>query len=131
MNKTSGKKIILPATIVAAILAISLFAAMVPMASAATEEEIQEAIYKGVAWLAAQQKDDGSWGYSYPVAETAFAVKKLEHHAVDCKYGHCLDSPFDPAYPYAENVQMGLDYIFTNANIIDGVPVRRPSVSIK
>ena len=47
MNKTSGKKIILPATIVAAILAISLFAAMVPMASAATEEEIQEAIYKG------------------------------------------------------------------------------------
>jgi hypothetical protein len=82
-----------------------------------------QAIEDGVAWLVAQQNADGSWGASYPVAETAFAVLKLETHATDpkppdgCGYG--LDSPFDPTYPYAENVSRGLNYIFANAYTID------------
>ena len=85
--------------------------------------DICQAIEDGVAWLVRQQNADGSWGASYPVAETAFAVLKLETHATDrvppdgCGYG--LASPFDPTYPYADNVTRGLDYIFDNANIID------------
>ncbi len=97
---------------IAAILAISAFAAMSPMASAATQEEIKNAIDRGIEWLVAQQNDDGSWGVVDTVGKTGLAVKKLEHHAVDCKYGYCLDSPFNPAYPYAENVSRGLDYLF-------------------
>ncbi|MDI6885632.1 MAG: hypothetical protein QMD22_04660 [archaeon] len=89
-----------------------------PVSADVTEEEIKQAIDNGTAWLAAQQNDDGSWGTSDKVARTAFAVKKLEHHAVDPKYGYGLDSPFDPAYPYADNVTRGLNYIFANAQII-------------
>jgi len=104
---------------IAVILAISAFAAISPMANAATQEEIKDAIDRGIEWLVAQQNDDGSWGVVDTVAKTALAVKKLELHAVDCKYGYCLDSPFDPAYPYAENVSRGLDYLFANAHIIN------------
>ena len=46
---------------IAAILVISAFAAMTPMASAATQEEIKDAIDRGIEWLVAQQNDDGSW----------------------------------------------------------------------
>jgi len=77
-----------------------------------------DTIDEGIAWLAAQQNPDGSWGTSDTVGRTGLAVKKLEHHAVDCKYGHCLDSPFNPAYPYAENVSRGLDYLFNHSYII-------------
>jgi hypothetical protein len=85
--------------------------------------DICQAIEEGVAWLVRQQNADGSWGTDYPVAKTAFAVLKLETHATDpkppdgCGYG--LASPFDPAYPYADNVAQGLDYIFANAYTID------------
>lgn len=80
---------------------------------------LKTVIEDGVAWLAVQQKPDGSWGYSYPVAETGLAVLKLAEHAVDAKYGFGLPSPFDPAYPYHENVERGLNYIFAHARIID------------
>jgi hypothetical protein len=85
--------------------------------------DICQAIEEGVDWLVEQQNADGSWGTDYPVAKTAFAVLKLETHATDpkppdgCGYG--LASPFDPAYPYADNVAQGLDYIFANAYTID------------
>jgi len=80
---------------------------------------VSQAIEDGVAWLARQQNSDGSWGTSNKIAETAFAVKKLEHHALDSRYGYGLDSPFNLTYPYAGNVSGGLNYIFTNALIID------------
>lgn len=118
MNEKTGKK--LTSIGLVAIIALSMFAAIATPASAATKEEIQEAVDDGVAWLAAQQNPDGSWGDLYsPVAKTAFAVKKLEHYAVDTKYGYGLDSPFDPAYPYADNVTRGLNYLFANANTIN------------
>lgn len=101
-----------------AILVISVFAAMPFSASAASPEEIQEAIDDGIAWLVAQQNDDGSWGTSNMVGETGLAVKKLEHHAVDPKYGYGLPSPFDPAYTYADNVSRGLDYLFNHSHTI-------------
>jgi len=84
-------------------------------AQAASEEDIQAAIDAGIAWLVAQQYPDGSWGTYYQVGMTAFAVKKLEHHCVDTKWGLGLPSPFDPASPYRDIIQDGFNYIFANA----------------
>ena len=83
-----------------------------------TEAEIKAAIDLGVAWLVSKQNDDGSWGTGTGVVgKTGLVVKKLEHHAVDTKYGYGLDTPFDPAYPYRENIINGFNYIFANAHI--------------
>ena len=79
-------------------------------AQAATEDEIEESIQKGIEWLVAQQNPDGSWGWSERVAHTGLAVVKLEDRAYELDY-----SPFDPEYEYSENVMTGLDYIFSNA----------------
>jgi len=80
--------------------------------SAATEEEIAVAIEDGMAWLAAQQNPDGSWGYWSQVARTGFAVLKFETHAIR----QCID-PLDPDYMYYDQVRDGLDYIFANAHL--------------
>jgi len=96
-------------------LLLGLTLSLTVPAQAATEGEIQTAIDAGLVWLVAQQNADGSWGDYNPVGVTAFAVKKLEHHAVDDKYGYGLDSPYDPAYPYVSNLTAGLNYIFANA----------------
>ena len=88
----------------------------IPAAAQPTQEEVQQAINDGVAWLLTQQNPDGSWGHCEPVAVTAFAVKKLEHHAVDTKWGLGLDSPFDAEY--ADDLQAGLNFLFANAHVI-------------
>ena len=101
---------------IAAMVVILVFAVGVTSAKGPSQAEIKDAIDKGIVWLVAQQNSDGSWGTSDMVGRTGLAVKKLEHHAVDCKYGYCLDSPFDPAYPYADNVSKGLDYLFNHSH---------------
>jgi len=77
---------------------------------AATEDEIEQAIANGVAWLVEQQNEDGSWEDWDSVAHTAFAVVKLEDRAFELSY-----DPFDPSYEYSQNVIAGLDYIFSQA----------------
>ena len=88
-------------------------------AQAATEEEIEDAIVAGCAWLAADQNADGSWPpYSdWPdnVATTGLAVLKLEHRAYELGF----ESPFDPDYEYSGNVSAGLDYLFAGLLKID------------
>lgn len=85
-------------------------------ASAATDEEIEQAIENGTAWLVTQQNPDGSFGASYyAVGRTGFAVLKLEDRAVELGY----ETPFDPDYEYSENVQKGLDFIFSRAVLMD------------
>lgn len=107
------------------VLVVSLL--VVPLAGTVsaqpTQEEVKAAINKGVAWLLDQQNledpDDpqyGSWEHWEKVAVTAFAVKKLEHYAVDLKYGLGLDSPFEA--PYADQLQAGLNFVFKNAFIM-------------
>jgi len=87
-------------------------------ARAATEAEINLSTIRGVAWLASQQQADGSWTPDYyPVGVTGTAVLKLEAHAI--LQGR---SPFDPGYLYHENVEKGLNYLFANAYIQDGLP---------
>jgi len=115
MNKTSGKKIL--STVLTAIIVLSAFSAMCTPASAATEEEIEQAIVNGTAWLAAQQNPDGSWPGDWgwnSVATTGFAVLKLEMYAKELGY-----DPFDPEYEYSNNVVAGLNYIFANAHNIN------------
>jgi len=102
--------------LVALIFAVSLLGANV--AHAATPADIEEAIVKGLAWLADQQQGDGSWLYiagvpipDLDLAATGLVVLKFEERANQLG----LD-PFNPAeYEYAQNVIDGLDYIFSFA----------------
>ena len=95
------------------------FSMCLSAAKAATEEEIQAAIDAGLVWLAAKQNtapgpDFGSWGVAKMIGKTGLAVKKFEHDAILKGF----PSPLDPAYPYHEVVQRGLDYLFRNASIV-------------
>jgi hypothetical protein len=113
--RNSSKKI-LP-TVFAAIIVISAFSAMCTPASAATDDEIEQAIANGMVWLSAQQNpSDGSWGDWDKVARTGFAVLKFETHAT---MADLPEDPFDPSYEYSDEVINGLNYIFANANTID------------
>ncbi len=102
-------------------LAVTILTAllvMAPATQAATSGEISEAIEDGLVWLAAQQGDDGAWeahylGHDYRVGATGLAVLKFETHAI---FERGI-SPFDPGYAYHENVEKGLDYIFSQAYI--------------
>ncbi len=97
------------------IAAMLLLALLVPAtATAATQAEIEQSCEDGLAWLAGQQNWDGSWvGGCNSVGTTALAVLKFETHAVFMGM-----SPFDPAYAYHQNVEDGLDYIFTHTHTI-------------
>jgi hypothetical protein len=80
--------------------------------SAQYPPEVEAAITAGVAWLAGNQEPDGSWpAYgSWDIATTGLALLKLEERGWELGYPL---GPFDPAYAYAQNVQDGLDYLFT------------------
>jgi hypothetical protein len=91
---------------------------VVPLAGTAGaqpgQDEVNAAIANGVEWLAKQQDETGFWGHWEQCAVTALAVKKLEHHAVDPKYGLGLPSPFYETYAYKGNVEKGLKWLFEN-----------------
>ena len=59
-----------------AILAAAMLLLAVSPAWGATNEQIEQAIVKGLAWLAAQQNPDGSWGSSTRVACTGLVPKQ-------------------------------------------------------
>jgi len=84
---------------------------------AASEEDIEASIEAGLAWLAAQQQPDGSWGEPGWSAEgaTGLAVLKFEDRAIELG----LD-PFDPAYPYHQQVEAGLNYLFLGTQTAGG-----------
>jgi hypothetical protein len=98
--------------LVIAVAGAMVLSALAVPASAATQDQINHAITNGLAWLVSQQNSDGSWGSSYPVAYTGFAVTKLEERAFELGYA----SPFDDAYPYKTNVINGLNYLFNQAS---------------
>ncbi len=75
----------------------------------ATPAEIENAINNGIAWLLGQQNPDGSWGLVWQVAETGLAVVKLQDRARELQTSE-----------YNEEIQAGLDYIFSQA--IDAGP---------
>ena len=92
------------------VMLVFLLLATLPMvASAATTDEIEEAIEDGVAWLVSQQNQEYGYWPGYAVAaRTGFATLKLIDRAFELGF----DSPFDENYEYSSNVSMGLDEIF-------------------
>jgi hypothetical protein len=76
-------------------------------AGAATQSQINSAIDDGLQWLADNQNPNGSWGSSYQVGRGGQAILALEEQA-----GLLGISPLDATYPYSQNVEDGLDYIF-------------------
>jgi len=103
------KKIV--TTLLLVLLLASTFA-MVPV-KAVSEDEIEESIVEGLAWLASIQNLDGSWSdYEY-VAHTGLAVLKFIDRAVETGY-----DPFSEEYMYSLQVINGLNYIFSMAQTI-------------
>jgi hypothetical protein len=99
--------------IIYAFLAIGLLCGSV--ANAATPAEIEAAIHDGLAWLESRQNADSSWGTSRLIGETGLVVKKFEHHAIL----EGFDNPFNPAYPYHEEVATGIAFMLLHAAEID------------
>lgn len=90
------------------VLVMSIFTAI--PSKAATPEEIEAAIAKGLSWLSTQQQSNGSYGYS-PISTAGLAVLKFAERAKELG-----KDPFDSTqYEYANNVIMGLDFIFSQA----------------
>ncbi len=81
-----------------------------------TMEEIQASIDAGLEYLVAQQNaTDGYWiAYGSPEAGTGLALYKLCERAYELGY----ESPFDPEYPYSENVVNGFAWIFKQLQVI-------------
>ncbi len=106
------------------ILSLVLFAVLLlPMFSmsltifAATEDEIEASIVAGLEWLAVVQNPDGSWPGYEPVARTGLAVLKFIDRAKELG-----ENPFEEEYQYHVQVEMGLNYIFTNAQAMPITP---------
>jgi hypothetical protein len=104
--------------IIALLVAVVIISSVVPAVNAASEEEINEAIADGLAYLAANQKPDGSFGsdyddVDYKIAQTAEAVLAFENE------GHFPGG----GTLYSVNVEKGLDYIFGYANELTTVGV--------
>lgn len=95
---------------------MTAFAIVPSNVSAATEEEIAQAISNGVAFLIGEQLSDGSWGPSMGwdvcPAYTGFVLTKLQDYAYELGY----TSPFDSSYSYSSNVIDGWQYLLSRAS---------------
>jgi hypothetical protein len=108
MKKVKTKGIFLAAIVLAGMM---LATARMPVGTAASQTDINNAIEEGLAYLNSTQASDGHWGGgSYPVACTAMAVLSFEN-APNNHFGWNLSDP------YQTTVQKGLDWLFTQANI--------------
>ena len=113
-NMLTGRLVLLALMLSLLVVPLAGTAGAQPAADSPTVDEVRRAIAKGIVWLAGQQEDAGYWDRWERCAVTALAVKKLEHHAVDPKWGLGLPSPFDDGYLYKENVVKGLNWLFAN-----------------
>ncbi len=85
----------------------------------ASDEEIEDSITKGIAWVASQQNADGSWGIeSYKLATTGLVLIKLQDYAREL-----FLSPFENNYLYKDNVIKGWKYVFGISNNNVSTPI--------
>ena len=99
-----------------AVMMIASVLAVMPAVEAASEDDINDAIANGLAYLAVNQNPDGSFGSGdtdYKIAQTAEAVLAFENE------GHFPGG----ATLYSANVEDGLDYIFGYAHEMTTVGV--------
>ena len=104
--------------VLAAVLLLTMGLTTTLPVGAATEEDIQTAIDKGIEYLVAQQNlGTGQFVGEYgELAETSFAVLKLLDRAYETgKDPFQEDSGAPDYYMYHDNVVKGLDYIFLDA----------------
>ncbi len=110
------KEEIFRGSILCLVLCIPFLTLLPSAASAATPAAIENAIETGVAWLAAQQ--DTTNGYwedgSNRAGPTGLALVKLQERAFELGY-----TPFDPSYPYKQNVEKGLAYLFSILDVMN------------
>lgn len=66
--------------------------------------EVENAVKKSLAWLHANQNEDGSWGQSYKVAMTGMSVL--------CFLGHCESTQ---SSEYGITVAKGITFLINNA----------------
>jgi hypothetical protein len=118
MNTKNSKKTI-STTVFAAIIVFSMLAISTAPASAATEDEIAQAIVNGTAYLDSVQNGDGSWGTSDKAAVTGLVLLKLQEYATrELRKDPYDNDPTSPTYyVYADNVIAGMDYMLGEAVI--------------
>ena len=89
-------------------------------AKAATEDDIEQSVSDGVAWLAGEQDPtDHHWGTGDETAKTCLVLVKLEERAYDLGY----PSPFDPGYEYSDEIDLGWDYVFDATRTVKQSPL--------
>ena len=88
--------------------------ALLSFSYAATEDEIEQSVIDGLAWLAGMQNLDGSWPGFEPVAKTGLALLKFIDRAKELG-----ENPFSEEYEYNTTVYLGLEYIFMNAHTMN------------
>ena len=80
-----------------------------------SRDSFNDALAKGVSWLANQQNQDGSWGSTpYRIAYTGFVLTKLQEYAYEIGR-----SPFDQNYQYSSNVKAGWKFLFSEDSYND------------
>lgn len=97
--------------------ALTLILVVTPAASATPdlEDDIEESIVAGLAWLADQQNEDGYFSYECDaIGQTGLVILKFEDRALDLG----LD-PLSDEYEYRDVVQKGLDFIVANHKTVD------------
>jgi hypothetical protein len=119
------KKVIL--TTIALVLALVMSLVAIP-AQAATNDEILDAIDSGLEALVGMQNlGDGGWGdadwaLSHRTASTCLALVKLQERAYELPG---IQSPFDPAYDYSDEVIDGWEFVLQAARITkENIPVQ-------
>ncbi len=99
-------------TIVMLLLVVMLSFLTITARSAPTQQEIDDTIQKGLAWLASQQNANGSFGNSKLLGSTTAAVLAFEDE------GHFPGGNTQ----YSAVVEKGLDFIFSRAFIANITP---------
>jgi hypothetical protein len=101
--------------VLTAILTVVVLTGLITFpAQAATQEEIEDSIEAGIAWLASVQNGDGSWGSTEYLGTTGLILVKLQDRAFELGF----DGPFDDGYPLKTNVVAGLDFLFLHTDTV-------------
>ncbi len=103
------------AVVFASILLVGLITVLVQAAPPA-QGDIEDAIVKGLAYLASQQQSDGSWHDVDSIAATGLVLTKLLDRACETqKDPFETDATKADYYQYEPNVTSGFTYLFNNA----------------